>query len=218
MTRRFFILDKFNTWFDWRCTLTAKEIGPAEPKTNYIEIDGAHGSLDFSEALTGEPVYGDRELSASFMCSEGTHQERERLLRRITTALHGRRVKIVEPDDPEHYFMGRVAVVDKQNHQAYMEFTIEAVCEPWRYAQHETTRTVVVSGNGVDVVICNDGDKTLSPVITVAGSVSVTCNGVTSPLTAGVYKLTSLRLTHGANVVGVSGMGSVVFTYREAAL
>ena len=40
MNRRFFILDKFNTWYDWRCTLTSKSVTPAEPKTNYVTIDG----------------------------------------------------------------------------------------------------------------------------------------------------------------------------------
>jgi hypothetical protein len=218
MNRRFFILDKFNTWYDWRCTVTDKDVPPADPKTTYINIEGANGSLDFSEALSGEPVYGDRKVTASFMCSEGTHKEREALLRRITTALHGRKVQIIEPDDPDHFFLGRVKIKKPANNLAYVKFDIEATCDPWRYAVDETTRVVNVTGSRVDVVINNDGDKTLCPVITVAGSVAITCNGVTTPLTTGTYKITDIRLTHGVNVVGVSGTGSAVFTYREAVL
>lgn len=218
MNRRFFILDKFNTWHDWRCTVTAKSVPPAEPKTNYVEIDGAHGSLDLSEALTGGPVYGTRTVTASFMCSEGTHREREALLRRIRTALHGRRVKIVEPDDPDHYFLGRVVIKEPVNNLAFMTFSIEAVCDPWRYAVNETNRAATVNGSSVDLVVRNEGDQTLCPVITVAGSVSVTFDGVTTPLKAGSYKVTSLRLAHGPNVITVAGSGSVVFTYREAVL
>jgi phage-related protein len=218
MNWRFFILDKFNTWHDWRCTVTAKSVPPAEPKTNYVEIDGAHGALDLSEALTGGPVYGTRTVTASFMCSEGTHREREALLRRIRTALHGRRVPIIEPDDPDHYFLGRVKVVDPVNNLAYMTFTIEAVCDPWRYAVNETNRAVTVNGSSVDLVIRNEGDQTLCPVITVAGSVSLTFDGVTTKLKAGGYKVTSLRLANGPNVITVAGSGSVVFTYREAVL
>lgn len=143
--RRFFIFDKFNTWHDWRCTLTAKDIPEAEPKYDYIELDGVHGTFDATEALTGEVSYSDRTLSASFMCSEGTYQEREALLRRIVASLHGRKVQIIEPDDPDHYFLGRVKVTNVAKFQSYMTFTLETQCDPWRYAIEETHRMVDLS-------------------------------------------------------------------------
>lgn len=217
MHQRYFILDKFNTWYDWRCILTGKSIPLAEPKTNYVDIDGANGSLDFTEALTGETVYKNRTIPATFKCTDGTHAEREALLRRITTALHGRKIPIIEPDDPDHYFLGRAVIKSAANKQAYLEFSIEATCDPWRYAINETTRTVTVNGS-TDVVIRNDGDKTLCPVLTVTGAVVIAFNGGTKELSAGTYKIADLRLTRGVNVVGVSGSGSVTFTYREASL
>lgn len=218
MNRRFFILDKFNTWYDWRCTVTAKNIPHATPKTNYVAIDGAHGTLDLTEALTGEPVYDDITATASFMCSEGTHKEREALERRITAALHGRKVPIIEPDDPEHFLLGRVTITETVNNLAYMTFSISAVCDPWRYAINETTRTVTVNGSTVDMVVRNDGVKTLCPVLTVTGTVAITHNGTTTQLTEGTYKITALRLTPGVNVINVTGTGSLTLTYREAVL
>lgn len=218
MNRRFFILDKFNTWYDWRCTLTEKDVSAPAPKTKYIEIEGANGSLDLTEALTGEPVYSDRTVEASFMCSEGTHKEREALLRGIRTALHGRKIPIIDPDDPEHYLLGRARVTEEQNHQAYLTFTVEADCDPYRYAVEETTRAVALTGRSVDLVVNNDGDKTLCPVIVVAGSVEIAYNGVATPLSTGTYKIADFRLAPGPNVVGVSGTGSVTFIYREAVL
>lgn len=225
MNERFFILDKFNTWYDWRCIVTAKSAQPPEPKTNYVEIEGASGALDFTEALTGEPVYSNRTMAASFICTEGTHREREALRRRITTALHGRLVKIIEPDDPDHFLLGRVRLTNFDNKPAYMSFDMEATCEPWRYAVNETTRRVPLVGP-VDVVIRNEGDKTVIPVLTVAprdmlgitSSVDLTFNGVTTKLPEGVYKVTGLRLVHGVNVVSLSGLGSIDITYREAVL
>lgn len=218
MEKRAFIFDKFNTWYDWRCTLTAKSVQAAEPKTNYINIEGAHGTLDLSEALTGEPVYNDRTVTASFMCSEGSYKDREALLRQIRTALHGRKISIIEPDDPEHYFAGRVRLTETHNYQAYMTFDIEATCDPWRYAMNETSRRVAPAGETVGVVLRNAGDKTLHPVLTVAGAVVLDFDGAPVELTTGVYTITGLKLRPGANVVNVSGSGSVVFTYREASL
>ena len=215
---RHIMFDKYHTWYDWQLTLTAKNVAPATPKTNYITLDGANGSLDLSEALAGEAVYNDRTVTASFWTSEGTHEERLAVLRDILTALHGKKVQIVDPDDPEHYFLGRVVVKSTAWDAVHLEFTVEAICDPWRYAMEETARRVEVAGDTVDVVLHNNGAKTLCPVIAVSGTVAVTANGVTSNLTSGAYKLPDIRLAHGATVINVSGTGSVTFHYREAEL
>lgn len=217
MKRRYFIFDKWNTWHDWRCTLTEKDIAPAEPRTNYVTIDGAHGALDLSEALTGEPVYNTRTASASFMCSEGTHQERTALLRRITTELHGRRIPIIEPDDPEHFLLGRAKIKSASNSLAFLTFDVEATCDPWRYAVEETTRVVQVSGT-VDAVLNNDGDLTVCPTIVVDGTVDITYDDKVIRKTSGTYKVSDLRLRHGVNVLTITGRGTVAFHYREAVL
>lgn len=216
---RYFILDKFNTWYDWRLILTSKDVTPPEPKTNYVDIDGMSGSLDLSEALTGEITYNDRTVSASFWTSEGTRKDRERLLRDIRIALHGKKIKIIEPDDPDHYFYGRVNITSESNIVPYAEFEIEAICEPWRYAVNDTIRTIEVnSQNMTKAVIHNNGVKTLCPDITVTGAVDITYNGVKIPLIAGTYKIPDIKLYHGVNIIGVSGNGSATFTYKEADL
>ncbi len=217
MEKRVFLFDDFNTWYDWRLTLTAKDVNPPEPKTNYVELDGMSGTLDLTEALTGEVAYNDRTVAASFWSSEGTYQEREVLVGQIITALHGRKVKIVEPDDPYHYFLGRVMVKNLERSQVHVAFDIEAICDPWRYAIQETEHWVDASASATEV-IRNEGVKTMTPVLTVTGSVALTYDDRTVELTEGTYKLTDLKLRHGATVIGVSGNGTVTFTYREATL
>jgi hypothetical protein len=215
---RFFILDKFNTWYDWRLYLTAKDTTDPEPKTNYVELDGMSGTLDLSDSLTGEITYKDRTVSASFWTDEGSYRDRERLLRKIAASLHGRKIKIIEPDDPTHYFYGRVKIKSQKNTIAYAELTIEATCEPWRYALEETARIVEVSGQTVSVVINNNGVKTLCPIITVTGSVIIGYAGDEITLTDGSYRVSDIKLYQYANVIDVSGNGSATFTYREATL
>ena len=214
---RYFILDKFNTWYDWRLILTEKDITPPKPKTNYLNIDGASGSLDLSEALTGEVTYSDCMLSATFWTDQGNRTDRERLLRDIKIALHGRKVKIVEPDDPDHYLLGRIAISGVVNNLAYMTFKIEATCEPWRYALEDVTRTIDVKGQ-VNAIMNNHGVKSVSPEIEVDGRVVIEFNRNISTLTTGRYKIPELKLRHGVNVITLSGNGSVTFTYREADL
>lgn len=215
---RFFILDKFNTWYDWRLLLTAKDVTPPDPKTNYVTLDGMSGSLDLSESLTGEVTYNDRTVSASFWTDNGKLQERERLLRSIEASLHGKKVKIIEPDDPDHYFVGRVKVNSSTNTLPFLEFSIECVCEPWRYAVEETTRSIEVRNNTVNLVVNNNGVKTLCPVVTVIGSIKLEFDGYSTTLTRGSYKISDLKLRQGVNVISVSGSGSLSLTYREATL
>ena len=214
---RYFILDNFNTWEDWRLTLTAKEVPPPKPKTNYIDLDGRHGTLDLSEALTGEVVYEDRTVKAKFWTSEGTLDSRVQLIREIIAALHGRKVQIIEPDDPDHYFLGRVHIKPDAHDQVHDELTLEAVCEPWRYALTQEMCRVEVAGSK-NAVIQNNGVKTLCPTIEVEGSVTLDYNGGTVGLTTGSYKVSDLKLRRGINAVEVSGTGTVTFIYREATL
>ena len=108
--KRAFLFDKYNTAYDWGLVLTGQSLTPPAPKTNYVQLDGRSGSLDLTEALTGEVTYSDRTLTASFALTEGAHDDQVALVRTITAALHGRKVRIVAPDDPEHYLLGRVTV------------------------------------------------------------------------------------------------------------
>lgn len=215
---RYFILDKFNTWYDWRLILTAKDVTPPEPKTNYVDIDGMNGTLDLSEALSGEITYTDRIVSASFWTDYGSRTDRERLLKDIRISLHGKKIKIIEPDDPDHYFYGRVSIKSQSNNLAYAEFTIEAVCEPWRYAINDTIRTVDLDNDTINVIIRNEGAKTLCPTITVTDTITVTYNDINTVLTVGTHTISTIKLRRGVNMIKVSGKGSISFKYKEADL
>lgn len=214
---RYFIFDKFNTFYDWNLILTAKSITPPEPNTHYVNIDGMSGSLDLSEALTGEITYKDRTIKASFWTNDGNHKAREKLLREIIRKLHGKKVRIIEPDDTEHYFIGRINIKEENNTMAYMTFSIEAICEPWRYAMTDTVRIVDVAEK-TDVVILNNGVKTLSPMIRVTGEVNIVYEDISVQLSAGTYKISDIKLKQGFNIIKITGSGSVTFTYREADL
>ncbi len=215
---RYFILDKFNTFADWGFIVTGKSVTPPEPKTKYIELDGANGTLDLSEALTGEITYKDRSVTASFWTSEGSRADRSRLLQKVISAIHGKKIKIVEPDDLDHYFVGRVMVKSTNNILPYAEMTMEADCEPWRYSIEESERKIEVMHQSVNAVIENNGVKTLCPTITVSGDIGIEFDGVTTLLSTGTYRLLNVKLRQGTNIIGVSGYGSVTFTYREATL
>lgn len=226
---RYFILDKFNTYYDWHLIVTAKDITPSEPKTYLVELDGMHGSLDLSESLTGEIIYKDRTIEASFWTDYGNYRDRDKLLREIITALHGKKVKIIEPDDPTHYYLGRIKIKSSSNSLPYLTFTIEATCEPWRYAIEDTVRQVMARSTPTDIVINYNGVKTIIPEIEISGiehsnqvytdgNVTIVENGIETHLTEGRWKATGVILRQGVNILTISGSGVVTISYKEADL
>lgn len=216
---RYFLFDNYNTWSDWNLILTSKDITPAEVKENLISLDGMSGSLDLTEVLTGEPTYNDRIIVATFWTDHGTRQDRVKLLRDIRLALHGRKVKIVEPDDTTHYFIGRVKITKENNILPYAELEIEITCEPWRYAINESTRVIRLSTSSEqDIVIYNGGAKTLSPTFTVTRYARVIFDGKKEDLYEGTYILSDCKLKPGFNIINLTGLGEITITYREADL
>lgn len=216
---RYIIFDNKNTWYDWKLVLTSKEITPPEPKTKYVALDGRSGSLDLSDVLTGEITYNDRTIAITFWTCEGSYKDRERIIREIVTYLHGKKIKIIEPDGPDYYFNGRARITSKVNTLSYAEISIECTCDPWRYSNNEYVRIANVSSQEVtNIVINNNGVKTLSPTISVTGDVEIIYNDKRYTLTDGLFKIPDIKLYQGVNIVGVSGDGSVTFSYREAEL
>lgn len=208
---------EYNTWQDWRLFTTKLEIDPPEVKTNYIELGGANGTIDLTEALSERPVYKDRTIKATFWTRQGDRQEREQLLAQVTAAIHGRRLKIRVPDYDGGYFLGRITVKRIIRQNAYTEFDLEAVCDPWRYDNEETVTTYTVDGDS-EVSLYNYGVATLCPDITVTGTITFTCNGVTTRASDGSYKVATFKLFEGENIIGLSGSGTLTLKYRRATL
>lgn len=216
---REFLFDEYHTWTDWKLLLTEKNISVAEVKTNYMEMDGASDPIDLSEVLSGEPVYGNRTIYASFFTDEGSYDDRTILLSCIVNRIHGRKVKIVEPDNLEHYFLGRITVKSTHNYPTYAQIEVEAICAPWRYEHEETVNFFAVDSDvAEEFTLCNSGRKTICPDITVTGSITVTCNGVTTSMTDGSYKIATFKLFGGENIIGLSGSGTLTLKYRRATL
>lgn len=214
---RFFILDNYNTYYDWNLILTAKDVTPPDPKTNYVELDGMSGTLDLSEALSGEVSYKDRTVLMSFFTNEGNFKDRERLYREITRAIHGKKIQIIEPDDNEHYFLGRGVIKSWVNNLAYAEIEIEFTCDPWRYALEDTVRTVYLSSEYETIIINYNGVKTVRPTLKLSTRMGIQASGIYTYLDAGEYILNDLRLKTGVNtIVAMGNVGDcITITYRE---
>lgn len=200
-------------------TLTGWQLSPAEQKTNYVEKVGGDGSWDLSTAMTdGIPRYKDRTLTATFELSDGDRASRERVIKEFVNTLHGRRVDIHLPDDPYDHLNGRLSVNREYNDLAHAAVTVTAVCDPWKYLNHEITATVQGTSAGQEAELWNEGGRHIAPTLIVTGDVTIIFGAASKAFSAGTYKWGDLLLAPGINELTVKGSGSVIFKYREAVL
>lgn len=131
MIRRALTIGSYNTALDGKFVTAEMEIGQPEFYEEFQEVPGMHGALDFSEAPVSHPVYKMREISVAFESSRGSVQEREERITEFMAACHGQRLKIVLPDYPDRYLIGRVKLKREFNNLAYCRVSMTAKCEPF---------------------------------------------------------------------------------------
>lgn len=218
--KRRMIFGEYDTALDGLWTLTGWTLPEPEYQRNFVEIPGRHGLLDLSTVLTdGEPIYGNRTLTATFECSEGTRMERNERISDMVNTLDGRRMHIVLPDDQTRYLDGRVRVQTVYSDPAHASVSVTAECEPWRYNVTETNRAFALTESDQQAMLVNDGRRIAVPTVTVLGDwATLRCNGYSWKLYDGVYTLPDLTLPRGKTLLTYSGRGTLIISYREAVL
>lgn len=123
-----------NTWDDWHLIPTSRPlVAPPEVKTNYVDLPGANGSLDYTEILSGVK-YQNREGTWEFIV-ENDHQEWHVLYKDLLAFLHGYRMKIKMESDPNYYYFGRMFVEEWVSNSSDRHSTVKFkyIIDPYKY-------------------------------------------------------------------------------------
>ena len=127
----------FNSFYSYGLILSQQEIGVPPVKTKTIDIEGAQGSIDMTEAFD-EVFYKDRTLTFTF--SIVTDILGWDVIRtKIGNELHGRKMKIQIYSDMGKYYIGRCFVDKYQSSKTLGTIIIKCTCEPFKYADREWT-------------------------------------------------------------------------------
>lgn len=200
---------------DWDIVLTKAEIPLPTPKTSIIDIKGADGVIDLTEALTGDVQYNNRPIKLTFeMLNDNDYYS---LITEISNYLHGKMVTVTLNNDEDYYYIGRASISDWECVKRKGKIVIQVDCEPYKYAVIETVRTVSVTNQTKTIILINNR-KMVCPTLTVTGAITLTIDGVDYELSEGKQQLTNFILVEGNNTIKVSGDGTLVITYRQGAL
>lgn len=104
-----------NTYDDWHLISAERPyIAPPSVKTKYVDIPGGNGSIDYTESLTGYPVYNNREGSIEFTILNDLDDVEyigwQEIYSDILNYLHGKSMQMILEDSEDYYFDGRYKV------------------------------------------------------------------------------------------------------------
>lgn len=160
---------------DMNLILSSVNIPPAQPKTNYIDIPGADGQVDLTEAL-GTVKYQMRE--AEFVFSTAPGHSIEEVKKEVSNALNGVYFsKIILDKDPEWYWQGRVRVDSYGNEYPCDKITVKATLKPYKLRDNVLTYLSTKPQDTRTVIIHNENKVVLPQFITSKSGVKISCNG-----------------------------------------
>lgn len=203
---------------DWDLIMSGKAIGTPEPRISKVDMPDRDGEIDQSEELRGRVSYKNRALSFSFICT--AHQSTWADLREeIAGFVHGKRLKIIDPDTPNHYYIGRCTLEEPTYKGAaimFLEVTVDA--DPYRLSNTETKVSKSVS-SGSTVILVNS-IMPVVPTITVSANMTIKFGSFSTSLASGsTYRVPEITLENGTNTISVTaGSGTITFTYRQGAI
>ena len=199
----------------WNIVLTNAEIPLPTPKTSIVDIKGADGVIDLTEALTGDVQYNNRPIKLTFEMMDDI--DYSTLISDISNYLHGKVVTVTLSNDDDYYYRGRATINQWECVKRKGKIVIQIDSEPYKYLVTETVRTITVNNQTKTITLPNSR-KRVCPNLNVTGTVTLTVNGVTYELTEGKQQLVNFILVEGNNAIKISGNGTITITYRQGAL
>lgn len=125
--------DRIHTERDWGLKLLSVYIPMPDPKTQILDISGGDGSIDLTE-INGRPAYNDRDgVELVFDLMDGGYESWFLKYSQFAAEVHGKKVKMVLDDDPDHYYMVRLKLDGKKSNPVYGQITFSGTAEPFKY-------------------------------------------------------------------------------------
>lgn len=209
--------DDIHSYYDLNLILSASDIPPAKPKTSYIDIPGADGTLDLTETH-GEVKFSDRDCKFTFTVNPIDDMTWEERKTEVSNLLNGKKCKITLDKDEDFYFLGRCTVDNISSDKRINKIVISAKVNPYKFKQNITVVRTELSATPKTINIINSR-KTVCPVITCSNNNTVVVfEGATYNMSSGEHKFLNIQLREGNNTLTVSGSGSITFTYQEGEL
>ena len=210
---------KYHSSIDLGLIQKKVEVSPAQPKTKYVDIPGADGSKDLTEALGVGIKFSDRTIVWNFALYPGDDWYTRQ--RTVSGLLNGCACSIVLDADPDYYYDGRLTVEKYESDKLLHLITVKAVCRPYKLHRFKTVRKLGNMAAEATTITLQNDRMPVVPLLTVGQTTTISFNDFTATVQAGQHKLLGVRLVEGSNTLTVTPStagGTFTAEYREGAL
>lgn len=224
-----------HTYRDWGLIWTGTEIGAPEPQLTLVEVPGRDGSLDLTEAISGDLVrYKNRQLRLHFTAHDKSRENWHLTDSKIRNYCHGKRMEVFLDSDKSYFWIGRIAVETTKEAPYHSDFVISVDAEPHKYNAvvtgslwlwdpfNFTTDSVRdydnITVSGTKTVTLVGYDTPVSPTIECSAAMTLTAGGKTFSLTKGKNSNSGILIYPGENAFRFTGNGTVSISYKGMSL
>lgn len=112
-------------------------ISPPKVQTNFIDVTGRDGALDYTTALDGNVHFNSRDFGVTLRCV-AKRSELPAIYSKVLNFLHGRKLKAICGDDTNYYWEGRFEAKAPKWKNGYWEIDIKGTVDPYKYSRSTT--------------------------------------------------------------------------------
>lgn len=209
-----------HSYNDLNLLLKSIEIETPKAKISKLDIEGADGEEDVTNALTDIIFYKNRKIKCVFTKVHdnkwyNTH------LSKILNSINGKNMHVILDDDPTWYYEARISVDEADSDRVVDEVTVSCDCKPYKLSYSETCRRYDIK-DSMSCAIDYIGTKTLTPIIDCViddgNTLELVVETIHYTLSNGENIVPNFVLKEGSNEFSFIGNGFVKLTYREGVL
>ena len=187
--------DRIHTERDWGLRLLSVYIPMPDPKTQILDIPGGDGSIDLTE-INGRPAYNDRDgVELVFDLMDGSYESWFLEYSQFAAEVHGRKVKMVLDDDPDHYYMVRLKLDGKKSNPVYGQITFSGTAEPFKYDLVATNEPWLWDTFNFETGVIREIEEV--EITAENNKVTIIGAGIDTPPVFAVSQADNLKLTYG---------------------
>ena len=152
--------EKYHTLKNWGLAIGNNDyIGDVEQETYYVDVPGADGFLDFSEAISGRRIFKSRPINIEFG-GKKPRNEWDIFISELRNLIEGREIKIFFDNNQEYYWNGRAKIKDFDRHRELGTFTLSIPkADPYKYYITDSTEDWLWDLFNFETGIIDEGAK-----------------------------------------------------------
>ena len=195
------------------------EIGLPTARRTVVTVPGANGALDLTSAISNYTLYDEREIIITFYAVDSKQRWAD-IWARVVGLLHGQKMHIITDDDADWYWDAYCEVDSVESRKMVGLIAVKCTAFPYKKKVLKTTVSKTLTTGTNTINLANNRMEAIVKITNTAAITITEWNGtaVSIALAAGTHTLPDHVLESGANVIKMTGTGTVTIEYQEGKL